>query len=374
MNDQQQNLMHISSPNIGYMDSLQEYQKLEFNNRIGEYLKTNSINSKISTTIYIKTIELDKVWQKLQLKYELFTLNTQRVIIVANNFLAELWWQYSSSHIGIGLNVSAKTILESIKYIDEIKLYLKEFLISESTIEYTVLQYENAETLNETFYHDTLDIEFNPLAVPFIDDVDSYIENFLNSKAPILILQGEPGTGKTTFSKHILSKMKDRVLKTDIAFKALYSFDENIFAVSDFYKRIIYDEYDVLILEDINQVIHKNQYIEGELNPINKFLSVTDGLISKYKKIIITTNIQSKQQLNQALTRPGRCFDVMSFRKLEGVEIDNLCDDCAKDLDLQLESINVSEFYAKCDDEQNSDLTQNDIGFKVISNTLNKKG
>ena len=49
----------------------------------------------------------------------------------------------------------------------------------------------------------------------------------------------------------------------------------------------------------------------------------------------------------------------MKFRRLEGVEIDNLCDDCAKDLDLQIESINLSEFYAMCNNEQNKKINNN---------------
>jgi Cdc6-like AAA superfamily ATPase len=103
-----------------------------------------------------------------------------------------------------------------------------------------------------------LDIDFNPLAVPFIDDVDSYIKGFIDSKAPVLILLGEPGTGKTTFTKHILNQMKKSYSK-DNNMKAMYSFDENIFYCSNFFKELIYDDNDVVVLEDINQVIHKNQ-------------------------------------------------------------------------------------------------------------------
>ena len=58
----------------------------------------------------------------------------------------------------------------------------------------------------------------------------------------------------------------------------------------------------------------------------------------------------------------------MKFRRLEGVEIDNLCDDCAKDLDLQIESINLSEFYAMCNNEQNKKINNNKIGFDFINN------
>ena len=363
MNSQQHNLMHVNSQNLGNMDSLVEYQRLTINNRIGEYLKTHSVNMKKNEVLHLKEKDLVKVWKKLESKYESYMTNESNLLLLDDNFIAECWWIYSSSHHGFNLNVSSSSIDKCLQYIDEIKETLKEFLVDEDVVEYSILQYQNGETLNETFYHDTLDIDFNPLAVPFIDDVDKYINNFLDSKAPLLILQGEPGTGKTTFSKQILKTLKKRVLQKESHFKALYSFDESVFVISDFYKKIIYDDYDVLVLEDINQVIHKNEDIKGEFNTINKFLSVTDGLISKYKKIIITTNIDSKHQLNTALIRPGRCFDVLNFRKLEGGEIDNLCDNCAQELDLQIESINLSEFYAKCSDEQNSNITNSKIGF-----------
>ena len=365
MNTQEQNLMYVNSQSLGNMDSIIEYQRLTINNRIGEYLKSHSINMKRNEVLHLKEKDLIKVWKKLESKYESYMTNDSTLLLLDDNFIAECWWIYSSSHHGFNLNVSSNSIDKCLEYLEEIKEILQEFLIDNSVIEYSILQYQNSETINETFYHDTLEMKFNPLAVPFVENVDKYIENFLNSKAPILVLQGEPGTGKTTFSKQILKTMKEKVLQKEEHFKALYSFDESVFLISDFYKKIIYDDYDVLVLEDINQVIHKNQYIEGEFNTINKFLSVTDGLISKYKKIIITTNIDSKHQINTALTRPGRCFDVLNFRKLEGIEIDNLCDDCAQGLDLPVESINVSEFYAKCDDEQNSDLIRDDIGFRV---------
>jgi ATP-dependent 26S proteasome regulatory subunit len=150
--------------------------------------------------------------------------------------------------------------------------------------------------------------------------------------------------------------------QNDTTLDVRYSFDENIFGSNDFYSKIIFDDHDIFVLEDINNIIHKNSN-EDYSNAINKFLSVTDGLVSKKQKIIISTNIESKTQLYPALIRPGRCYDVVKFRKLQGEEIDNLCDSCAKDLDLQIDTINASEFFAKCDGEQNSKLVNNKIGF-----------
>ena len=362
MNNNTQNLMYMNSPNIGQMDTIAEYQKLSMNNAVGEYLKTNKVNIKENSMLYLKLDSFKKAWELLEQNYTIYQVLTDRVFIIADNFLAELWTSYTSDHIGMQMNISSDTLDNAKKSSQCLKNILKDIIIDQKAIEFEVIQYENAETLNRTFYHTYLDIDFNPLAVPFIDDVDSYIKGFIDSKAPILILLGEPGTGKTTFTKHILNQM-NKNYDQDNTMKALYSFDENIFFVSAFFKELIYDDNNIVVLEDINQVIHKNQDEAGNLNPLNKFLSVTDGIITKPKKIIITTNITSKSQLNQALIRPGRCYDVLEFRKLEGVEIDNLCDSCDKNMNLQIESINASEFYAKYNDEQNNKILNTNIGF-----------
>ncbi len=358
----EKNLMHSNSTNIGVMETIEDYQRLYINNRIGLPSTKNRMKARRSRVLNCKFDNIEDIWKTLELKYNCYSSSEYKMYIIDEEFIATFAWQYESSHTGISLVLSSESIQKSNEYILEIENILSKFIVKKSVVSYSVLQNNNSEELNELFYQESIEIDFNPIATPFIEDVDAYIENFLNSKAPVLILQGEPGTGKTTFVKYLLKTMQEKVVQKRDDFKVMYSFDEYIFYLSDFYKRIIYDDYDVLVLEDINQVLHKNQD-ENVLNPINKFLSVTDGLISKYKKIIITTNIESKHHINQALLRPGRCYDVVPFRKLEGIEIDNLCDSCAKDLNLQTESINLSEFYAKCNNEQNTKVISSRVGF-----------
>lgn len=360
----EKNLMHINSNNIGTMDNTLEYQKLFLNNLIGTSLNKSLMKVRRNKTLNIVINDIESIWELLLQKYKnAYSASPYSMYIIENKFIATINWQYESSFTGLTLSVLSNTIEECNNNIEEINSTLSKFTLkNENIISYTILQNDNTSILNELYYEESVSVDFNPVATPFIEDVDAYIENFLNSKAPVLILQGEPGTGKTTFVKYLLKTMQNKVQTKRNDFKAMYSFDENIFYLSDFYKRIIYDDYNVLVLEDINQVLHKNQD-DGSLNPINKFLSVTDGLISKYKKIIITTNIESKTHINQALLRPGRCYDVIAFRKLEGVEIDNLCDSVARDLQLQIESINLSEFYAKCNNEQNTKVISSRVGF-----------
>ena len=47
---------------------------------------------------------------------------------------------------------------------------------------------------------------------------------------------------------------------------------------------------------------------------MHRFLNVGDGLISvRGKKLIFSTNLPSVRDVDPALIRPGRCFDVITF-------------------------------------------------------------
>ena len=50
---------------------------------------------------------------------------------------------------------------------------------------------------------------------------------------------------------------------------------------------------------------------------MHKFLNVSDGLISAAdKKLVFSTNLPNVRDIDSALLREGRCFDVVQFRPL----------------------------------------------------------
>ena len=238
----EENLMHVNSNNIGTMDTTSEYQQLFINNIIGTSTNSDLMKAHRTKVINCEVDNIEDIWIALEEKYNLYSISEYRAIINEDNFIAIINWQYQSSLTGLTLRVLSSSISSCKKYIEEMQLALSDLIVvDEALVSYTILQNDNSETLNETFYQDTIEVDFNPVATPFIEDVDTYIENFLNSKAPVLILQGEPGTGKTTFVKYLLQIMQSKVQEKREDFKAMYSFDENIFYLSDFYKRIIYE-------------------------------------------------------------------------------------------------------------------------------------
>jgi len=81
-----------------------------------------------------------------------------------------------------------------------------------------------------------------------------------------------------------------------------------------------------LVFEDADAYLTSR---ESGNKVIHKFLNAGDGLISKSnKKIIFTTNLQSITDIDSALTRPGRCHDILQFRSLttdESIKVASIC-------------------------------------------------
>lgn len=143
---------------------------------------------------------------------------------------------------------------------------------------------------------------------PFIKEgVDSYLERYHNSKNTILLLTGEPGTGKTSFIRHYISTYM---------LNSIVTYDENVMMRDDFYINFLTNaKKNILIVEDADLLLSARE--DGENKIMSKFLNVSDGLVKGInKKIIFSTNITQLNRIDSAITRKGRCFDVIGFRKL----------------------------------------------------------
>lgn len=145
---------------------------------------------------------------------------------------------------------------------------------------------------------------------PYLKDgADAYAKSFLDSTASVLVMLGEPGTGKTSFIRNMIYKHKLNTMLT---------YDEAVMQSDEFFINYLTDEerYDLLVVEDADALLTSR---ENDGNKImSKLLNVSDGLVKVVrKKIIFTTNIQDINKIDDALTRPGRCFDLVRFRSLE---------------------------------------------------------
>ena len=142
---------------------------------------------------------------------------------------------------------------------------------------------------------------------PFLGDesLGDYYERYMASSANILLLIGPPGTGKTTFIRGLLAHTNS---------SAIVSYDSQILEKDGFFARFIESDDNVMVLEDSDAFLKSRS--DGN-TMMHRFLNVGDGLVTtKGKKMVFSTNLPSIRDVDPALVRPGRCFDILTFDNL----------------------------------------------------------
>lgn len=143
---------------------------------------------------------------------------------------------------------------------------------------------------------------------PWIEtDLNEYYRAFMESRAQIMVAYGPPGTGKTSFIRDMICEMN---------LNAFISYDLKVLTSDATFVRYLTDSiFDAIIIEDADDLLTSDR---GEHNKIiAKILNISDGIIKlPKKKLIFSTNLQKVEDIDQAIIRPGRCFDVMEFREL----------------------------------------------------------
>jgi hypothetical protein len=142
-------------------------------------------------------------------------------------------------------------------------------------------------------------------------DVDSIItQSLAKDEAGIILLHGNPGTGKTTYIKHLISKFQDK---------------EFIFIQNDFVKDLLKPSFisfllnnknAILIIEDAEKVVITRENASDD-SVVSTILQLTDGLFSDFLNIkIICTFNTTIDRLDKALLRKGRMIAKYKFSPL----------------------------------------------------------
>lgn len=156
-------------------------------------------------------------------------------------------------------------------------------------------------------------------AYPFIPNLDQFIEDYFTSNDSTLIFIGPPGTGKTKLIRHIIRYANKNIFLKD---RVYYTSSSKVLESDEIFTEIMRFR-SILVLEDIDFHLRDR----SEHNPLMyKLLGSSDGLISTNGKIIISTNMDSISKMDQALSRPGRSYAVINFRKLNLDEANKLLD------------------------------------------------
>jgi hypothetical protein len=174
---------------------------------------------------------------------------------------------------------------------------------------------------------------------PFLGErtLESYYTSFLESSASILLLIGPPGTGKTTFIRGLLQHADT---------SAMVTYDAGILAKDYIFAQFIEGDKNIMVIEDADNFLGARS--DGN-DMMHKFLNVGDGLVTtKGKKLIFSTNLPSIKDVDPALIRPGRCFDIVHFGQMDGEQAAKLAEKLGLEYEIKLDGkYSVADIFHK---------------------------
>lgn len=144
-------------------------------------------------------------------------------------------------------------------------------------------------------------------------EVDGIIQKRLRQKNDkgIVLLHGLPGTGKTTYLRYLVGKIKKRVLFLSPSVAGNLMDPE-------FLQMLINNPNTVLIIEDAENIITDRKYSNS--SSVSNLLNISDGLLADFLNVqLICTFNSSLTMVDSALLRKGRLIAKYEFGKL-GIE------------------------------------------------------
>jgi hypothetical protein len=151
-------------------------------------------------------------------------------------------------------------------------------------------------------------------------ETDEIIRKRLSRKNDkgVVLLHGLPGTGKTTYLRYLVGKIKKRVLILSP------SVADNLMN-PEFIELLINNPNTVLIIEDAENIIMERR--QSSRSSVSNLLNISDGLLADFLNVqLVCTFNNSIATVDSALTRKGRLIAAYEFGKLKIAKAQQLSD------------------------------------------------
>ena len=265
-------------------------------------------------------------WSRLRFKdWTFFEFNDESGIIYNPITMCMLWFNSRRDNI----NVSIFGNEDEVHDISE--ELLKEFIELECYVEWVYSSEGHSVRVPVT--SDRMPVKE---MYPFLGDesLESYYDRYMASDSNILVLIGPPGTGKTSFIRGLLQHCKT---------SAMVTYDTGILEKDMIFANFLESSSEMMVLEDSDSFLMSRS--DGN-TMMHKFLNVGDGLVSlRNKKLIFTTNLPNIKDVDQALIRPGRCFDVLEFKNLNKTQAEKVARSLNIDISNDKDIFSIADIF-----------------------------
>lgn len=298
-----------------------------------------------------------------ELGVEVFCYSPHEFLVLGNKYS----YKNSDKHANFLMNITMSEDSDMADFYEEIfckeqdiekifNLLKDSFVVSskKNKIEFGITAIDSANTLYTSWYQyeeKNIDIEKNYNDDFPYEKICKLMET--EDKAELIFFYGEPGTGKTSLIKHLISKYKE---------SSFVFMDGTILANTPQHKLMSYfldNQNTIFILEDCEKALKdRNDVYSGYNNVMPILLNITDGVIADVLgiKLICTFNT-SLDKIDKALLRKGRLSLKYEFKKLTKDKVANILGyNVDKDMSL-------AEIYNIEEENDFSKKIQKKIGF-----------
>jgi hypothetical protein len=173
----------------------------------------------------------------------------------------------------------------------------------------------------------------------------SFAERLRNKMHGLSILEGEPGTGKSSYLRHLMGELSDSHRFYFIPPAMMNVLTNPQFVGFWARERVIHkDQKFVVILEDCDTALMTRGTDNSQ--EVSAILNLTDGMMADFLRLQVICTINCRAtDIDQALMRPGRLICHRVFRRLDPQEAVRLAARTGRNLPNQ-QDYSLAEIFA----------------------------
>lgn len=341
---------------INYQSKIEpSYYYIALNNEIPEVITFHGsvkISELLKTIIDRYECKKEDIWQYFYHSRSEKTIKLDIFCVFITNSVMLYCDNDSSETIIYFTNTTEQTLL------DELTQFIKSHLVEDTFVPESkiFLLYENKGLYLQDFKVKEYPMALNENYNEDFLEVHQIIVDRLNKQDDkgIVLLHGAPGTGKTSYIRHLTSLIGKKMIyiPPDFAYKI---------ASPEFLPLLIDNPNSVLIIEDAENIIETRD--SSRNMSVSNLLNLADGLLSDCLNIqIVCTFNTNINKIDKALLRKGRLIASYEFKPLSTPKAQILSDKLGFSSKIKKEMTLTDVYNQKEKDFDNEDFLET-IGF-----------